>query len=89
MFFESYTDFDGYTYYRPVNGDPTRSVVVVNEDNLQHRKYSNTTVNTLNFVTATDGTNIIAFNRYDRRFYKFAGVVGSANCNSITKKMIH
>ena len=25
VFFESYTDFDGYTYYRPVNGDSTKS----------------------------------------------------------------
>ena len=77
VFFESYTDFDGYTYYRPVNGDSTKKVVVVNEDNSASPGTISTTLNTLNFVTATDGTDIIAFNKYDRRFYKFAGTVGS------------
>ena len=36
-----------------------------------HLQNNINTLNTLNFVTATDGTDIIAFNKYDRRFYKF------------------
>ncbi len=85
-FFESYTDFDGYTYYRPVTSESVRPIVCINENNAGNPGTIPLTVNTLNSPTPTDGSSTIVYNKYDRRFYKFGGTVGSQSATILQQE---